>query len=53
MKSTIHAGNHKLRGRKCKHMRCGCCVVQDFREKVRRTEAMKEMAQCMSALREK
>lgn len=33
MKSHIHAGKFKLRGKKTKLLRCGCCEVADLREK--------------------
>lgn len=30
----VNAGNAKLRGKKHKLLHCGCCVAQDFRDKV-------------------
>lgn len=32
MKSVPDAGQFDLRGKKTKHLRCGCCVIQDHRQ---------------------
>lgn len=35
MKGSVHnAGNFKLRGKKCKLLRCGCCIVQNLKHEV-------------------
>ena len=36
MKSHWKAGQFKLKGKKCKLLNCGCCVIEDFREKVKK-----------------
>lgn len=38
MKSHWAAGQHDLRGKRTKTLRCRCCVVQDLRPKVARAE---------------
>lgn len=45
MKSPVAygAGNAKLRGKKIKVMRCGCCVAFDFRDKCKEQLAKKEI----------
>lgn len=43
MKSHWAAGQFNLKGKKSKMLRCGCCVVQDFRWEIRVKQAQKEM----------
>ena len=43
MKSHWAAGNHKLRGKKVKLLRCGCCEVQNFTEDEKIKRAKKEI----------
>ena len=33
MKSNIQAGQHKLRGKKIRLLKCKCCEIIDFRDK--------------------
>ena len=40
MKSHWAAGNVKMKGKKFKLLKCGCCECQDFRDK--NTEKFKE-----------
>jgi uncharacterized protein YlbG (UPF0298 family) len=42
-KSNLHAGNFNLRGKKYKLLYCRCCTVQDFRDKLKKKEVIKEM----------
>ena len=43
MKSLLRAGQAKLRGKKSKLMRCGCCVCHDLREGIINREIAKEI----------
>lgn len=46
MKSTFHkAGNFNLRGKKHKTLRCGCCEVQNFKDRELKREHIKEINQ--------
>lgn len=38
-----YAGNTNLKGKKYKLLSCGCCVIQDFRDKEKEKEAKKEI----------
>ena len=40
-KSNLHAGEFDLRGKKTLRLRCKCCEVQDFREKLNLKEVKK------------
>ena len=40
-KSNKHAGQFDLRGKKTLRLRCKCCEVQDFREKLTTKEIKK------------
>ena len=40
-KSNRHAGEFDLRGKKTLRLRCKCCEVQDFREKLTTKEVKK------------
>lgn len=33
MKSNQHAGQFNLKGKKCKNLSCGCCIVENFKDK--------------------
>jgi hypothetical protein len=37
------AGQHDLKGKRSKRMRCSCCVVVDLRPKFRAIDAAREM----------
>ena len=43
MKSTRHAGNVKMRGKKHKMFSCGCCDCVDFRSDYFKKIAEKEI----------
>lgn len=47
MKSHIHAGKFKLRGKKTKLLRCGCCEVADLREKYAKQKQHKDTQERM------
>lgn len=42
-KSNLHAGNFNLRGKKYKLLRCGCCSVENFKDKLKKKETFKEI----------
>ena len=42
-KSNLHAGQFDLRGKKTLRLRCKCCEVQDFREKLESARVKKEI----------
>ena len=42
-KSNLHAGNFNLRGKKYKLLYCRCCSVQNFKDKLNKKQAMKEI----------
>ena len=42
-KSNKHAGQFDLRGKKTLRLRCKCCTVEDFRDKLKKKEVIKEM----------
>ena len=42
-KSNLHAGEFDLRGKKTLRLRCKCCEVQDFRDKLETARVKKEI----------
>lgn len=42
-KSNKHAGEFDLRGKKTLRLRCKCCTVEDFRDKIKTKEIKKEL----------
>lgn len=42
-KSNRHAGQFNLRGKKTLRLRCKCCEVQDFRNKLETARVRKEL----------
>ena len=42
-KSNRHAGQFDLRGKKTLRLRCKCCEVQDFRDKLETARVKKEI----------
>lgn len=46
MKGAIQAhnpGNWKMRGKKCIDLSCGCCVIQNLKDKVLEQASLKEI----------
>ena len=42
-KSNLHAGEFDLRGKKTLRLRCKCCEIQDFRDKIIAKRVKKEL----------
>jgi hypothetical protein len=42
-KSNRHAGQFDLRGKKTLRLRCKCCTVEDFRDKLETARIKKEI----------
>ena len=45
MKSRWDAGQFKLRGKKHRHLTCGCCTLENWKDDCRKKEAEKEIKQ--------